>query len=508
MTLPEWRQHRLPDHDLICGCSVDGVDELIDDLQQDPMVPEPIGTPVGFSVETRQRWTRPTKARDRLISVAFDETTDQLRRGHQPINRVQIAKTLNSAGFPSRPQPQDRFWRTLGRSHFCVSPEGNGIDCHRTYEAIYMGTIPIVEDHPHIREKLANLPVIYTRDYREITQAYLQAELPRFLERNYDFSRVIKSAYPAATQNLLNRRSHFWHTQFRRPPLPLATRSKKTTIDSSMTLVTALADVGVDRNADGPARYQSRSMDTYQKWMIPILALDRPMVIYADAKRAEWVQSERPASAQTEIRVFNPAALPYHEKLVELLSQFSRKVARPDRPEVNLPGYNALMFQKISWVAQVASQNPFGTGNFLWVDAGLGQGRLQQMARGVDFTNWPLPAALSSWNDDRVRLLALGKLDPISSRDWPQVLDAHENAIAGGCWGGSARAITAAAELWPRLIEHTLNAGLIDDDQAIWRLLQSIYPSLFHLESRRYFWGSIRRDWYHLVKRLGSVGDL
>jgi len=33
----------------------------------------------------------------------------------------------------------------IKRSRFTVSPEGNGIDCHRTWESIYMGRCPIIE---------------------------------------------------------------------------------------------------------------------------------------------------------------------------------------------------------------------------------------------------------------------------------------------------------------------------------------------------------------------------
>jgi hypothetical protein len=32
----------------------------------------------------------------------------------------------------------------LGKSYFVVSPNGNGVDCHKTWEALYLKTIPIV----------------------------------------------------------------------------------------------------------------------------------------------------------------------------------------------------------------------------------------------------------------------------------------------------------------------------------------------------------------------------
>lgn len=502
MTLSNWRQHPLSERDLICGCSVDGVDELVDGLKNDPLIAEPIGAVVGFQIEHQRQWMRPTSGRDKLVNVAFKENTDARRRRQQPVNRRRIAQTLSRAGLPNRPLPRKRFWQDLGRAQFCVSPEGNGIDCHRTYEAIYLGAIPIVEDNPEIRKKLTGLPVLYTSDYHEITASYLRDKLSGLLDSHFDFSRVLKRCYPPAVQTLLNRRSHYWHHQQHKPPPPRIAHSSSTS--TTVTVVTALADIGVDRDNHGPTRYRTRSMTTYREWMRPILAIDQPMVIFADSERADWIRHERRNAPATEVSVIEPTALAYYRRLAELIPQFSRDVKRPDRPEVNLPGYNALMFEKLPWVAAVAQRNPFSTGNFLWVDAGLGHGRLAQVTPGVNWPRWPHPRALKSWADDRIRLLALGKLNPITSGDWPRVLDSHENAIAGNCWGGNARAIAQAAELWPRIIDRTLDAGLLDDDQAIWRLLQSIYPALFQLESRRFFWGGIRRDWYHLVKRLGG----
>ena len=34
--------------------------------------------------------------------------------------------------------------KDLQRSRFVLSPAGNGVDCHRTWEALLMGAVPIV----------------------------------------------------------------------------------------------------------------------------------------------------------------------------------------------------------------------------------------------------------------------------------------------------------------------------------------------------------------------------
>ena len=54
---------------------------------------------------------------------------------------------------------------------FIASPEGNGIDCHRTWEAIYLGLIPIVNDN-YLNRFFASLglPIICTNDWNEFAE--------------------------------------------------------------------------------------------------------------------------------------------------------------------------------------------------------------------------------------------------------------------------------------------------------------------------------------------------
>ena len=47
----------------------------------------------------------------------------------------------------------------LSKYKFILSPPGAGIDCHRTWEALYCGTIPIVISSS-INELYEDLPVL------------------------------------------------------------------------------------------------------------------------------------------------------------------------------------------------------------------------------------------------------------------------------------------------------------------------------------------------------------
>ena len=72
------------------------------------------------------------------------------------------------------------------------------------------GCIPIVEDHPGIREKYEGLPILYTKDYKEITKGYLTRIYNEMVDKTYDFSRLYVSFYPKETQEVIRANSEFW----------------------------------------------------------------------------------------------------------------------------------------------------------------------------------------------------------------------------------------------------------------------------------------------------------
>ena len=48
-----------------------------------------------------------------------------------------------------------KYLNLLSTFQFCISPEGNGVDCHRLWEALYVHTVPIVLRNP-LHEMLVN----------------------------------------------------------------------------------------------------------------------------------------------------------------------------------------------------------------------------------------------------------------------------------------------------------------------------------------------------------------
>jgi hypothetical protein len=65
----------------------------------------------------------------------------------------------------------------LRDTKFVLSPPGNGPDCHRTWEAIYSGAIPIVK-RDFWPFKTLSLPVLVVNDWNEVPEKITKFENP------------------------------------------------------------------------------------------------------------------------------------------------------------------------------------------------------------------------------------------------------------------------------------------------------------------------------------------
>ena len=137
---------------------------------------------------------RGPRHRDILLYVSFterDTRTAALRhltgpRAHHGFTRVDDAATdghplLNTTTkmvmYVPPTRTREDYLRDLSRSRYVLSPEGNGIDCHRTWEAILMGAIPIVQSHT-LDELYRDAPVLVVQDFRNVTAHLLLAYTP------------------------------------------------------------------------------------------------------------------------------------------------------------------------------------------------------------------------------------------------------------------------------------------------------------------------------------------
>lgn len=62
---------------------------------------------------------------------------------------------------------QTAIWQRYAAYPFVLSTEGNGLDCHRTWEALYLGSI-VITRHSPLDRMFADLPVVIVKDWEEV----------------------------------------------------------------------------------------------------------------------------------------------------------------------------------------------------------------------------------------------------------------------------------------------------------------------------------------------------
>lgn len=81
----------------------------------------------------------------------------------------------------------------LAESKFVMSPKGFGFDCHRTYDSIAMGAIPIVMGNPYFRLMFQDLPVLLIQNWSTIGPTFLREQYALLQARSYDWKRLSSS---------------------------------------------------------------------------------------------------------------------------------------------------------------------------------------------------------------------------------------------------------------------------------------------------------------------------
>jgi hypothetical protein len=112
----------------------------------------------------------------------------------------------------SSPMPRADLWKTKGQYAFSISPYGNGLDCHRTWEDLVLGCIVIVKTSP-LDPLYDGLPVVIVDDWSEITRENMEKWLIQYgdaftnpsyrekLTNSYWLKKVRETALPYKSQS-------------------------------------------------------------------------------------------------------------------------------------------------------------------------------------------------------------------------------------------------------------------------------------------------------------------
>ena len=138
----------------------------------------------------------PEKQENELIKIQSNMPLLHLRKcicycNFKNINHGAVFKNERIAAFNEIPaellfiddfQPRKQSWEKQTEFAFVISPHGNGLDCHRTWEAFLLGCIVIVKSSG-IDDLYKGLPVLIVKEWKDITKELLYSKLQEEIEK-------------------------------------------------------------------------------------------------------------------------------------------------------------------------------------------------------------------------------------------------------------------------------------------------------------------------------------
>lgn len=84
---------------------------------------------------------------------------------------------------------RSQFLRDIKSSKFVFCPRGNGIDTHRIWETLYMGSFPIVK-YEIAHHLFTDLPILFVKDWKEINKEYLEEKFQEYINKDWNLEKL------------------------------------------------------------------------------------------------------------------------------------------------------------------------------------------------------------------------------------------------------------------------------------------------------------------------------
>jgi hypothetical protein len=128
---------------------------------------------------------KPFHERSSLIYLNFTTNNDKFGQRKSAFNDIPTQLLYINQTFTKR----TKNWKNITNYAFVLSPFGMGMDCHRTWEALCLGSIPIVKA-PNFQKMFEDLPVLIVNDWSEITRELLDKTIEKFKIIDFKYEKL------------------------------------------------------------------------------------------------------------------------------------------------------------------------------------------------------------------------------------------------------------------------------------------------------------------------------
>jgi hypothetical protein len=127
---------------------------------------------------------------DQRIPLAYCNWHFTIHRGERAECFKEIDHTI--CFFELKQKRRFDAYRQQSNYSFVLSPQGKGMDCYRTWEALALGCIPIVKKSP-LDSLFSDLPVLILNDWGDLTTDLIQKTLDTFSSRKFNYQKLFLS---------------------------------------------------------------------------------------------------------------------------------------------------------------------------------------------------------------------------------------------------------------------------------------------------------------------------
>lgn len=131
----------------------------------------------------------PFHERKRICYVNFMNKWDDKRYGNKDRKDALVQIPGELMYIEKEHVPRSESWINMSRCAFVISPHGNGYDCHRTWEAIALGCIPIVKKSS-IDSLYNDLPVLIVDSWYNINDEMLETTIEKFKTMTFCYEKM------------------------------------------------------------------------------------------------------------------------------------------------------------------------------------------------------------------------------------------------------------------------------------------------------------------------------
>jgi len=112
--------------------------------------------------------------KNNLVFKSFDCSTNT------PVRLKVNAETEANGILMAQPASFTEYIKKLKQSYFCIAPPGNGVDCHRIWECLYLECVPVIYNHPYTFKEFNDLPILQVDSYSQINENFLKSKITDF----------------------------------------------------------------------------------------------------------------------------------------------------------------------------------------------------------------------------------------------------------------------------------------------------------------------------------------